>query len=195
MGPAKGERLQHEKRIRQGRGTEEYPAEAGHKEGCGSRADRGDFVVSLQKTGSHRGKRGAPIQQIPAKQQTVIQAPHREMQGRAVPESADGKDDQDVSYGDGGGTSAAAEGNIHVISKPPGERDMPASPEFPDVCRKVGCPEIDGKPYPKERSRASGDIRVAGKIGVDLKGKEQGGGEGDAAFIPLRVKEQGYIGR
>src|SRR2546426_1165677 len=60
----------------------------------------------------------------------VIEPPRHEGPGRAVPEAAEEEDEPEVEVGAGGAVAIAPEGNVEIVAKPRGERDVPPPPEL-----------------------------------------------------------------
>src|SRR6185369_14864532 len=60
-----------------------------------------------------------------------------------------------------------------IIAYPVGQRHMPALPEFTHRPRQIGLAEVFRKVKSQDMSRAKGNVSIAGKIAVNLKGKKE----------------------
>ena len=120
-------------------------------------------------------------------QDTVNTAPEKEGQTAAVPEAADQKGEKKIQAVPKTSRPAAAKRNIHIIPKPGGQGDVPAAPELPDRKGKVGISEIGCKLHAKEPRTADGDIRIAGKITVNLDGEHHRGNDKDEPNIAVGI--------
>ena len=65
----------------------------------------------------------------------------------------------------------AAEGNVDIVPKPGGQRNVPAAPKFFDGKRKVRALKVCCKLYAEKLCAADGDIRITGEITVDFNGE------------------------
>ena len=88
----------------------------------------------------------------------------------ALPDSGQKPYKKKIPYMSFSGNAVAAKRNIHIITKPVGQRDMPSFPEFGDAPRDIRVIEI----FLKMKSEASPEtdchIRIAGEIIIDFKG-------------------------
>ena len=64
---------------------------------------------------------------------------------------------------------------------------MPSAPEFPDRERKIRAFKVGHQLNAKKSGTSDGDVRIAGKITVDLDGKHQGNDDKDKAHIAVGV--------
>lgn len=64
---------------------------------------------------------------------------------------------------------AAAERNIKVIAQPARKGNMPSTPEFRDIRRKIGLSEVQTQLDSEQSAHAAGDVGVTGKVTVNLQ--------------------------
>ena len=63
----------------------------------------------------------------------VDKTPGDERPCRAVPEAAEKHDQHEIEVGPGRALSGAAEGDVDVVTKPAGKRDVPTPPELTEA--------------------------------------------------------------
>ena len=105
----------------------------------------------------------------------VEEPPGYKGQGGAVPQAADGKDDEEICIRSHPPSAAPAQRDIEVVPEPGGEGDVPAPPELPDGAGEVGRAEVFHQPETQHLGAAQGHIRVSGEVAVNLNGKGGGG--------------------
>lgn len=120
-------------------------------------------------------------------QDAVNPAPDNIGQAAAVPETADQKREQKIQAVPETSHPAAAKRNVDIIAKPGGEGDVPTAPKFPDGEGKIGVLEVGHKLDAEKSGTADGDVRVAGKVAVDLDGKHHRGDDEDKAHIAVGI--------
>lgn len=101
----------------------------------------------------------------------VNSAPYDIVDAGAVPESAGQEGKNQIQAMPEGAFAAAAQGNIYIIPEPSGERNMPAAPELADAVRKVRAFKVLLQFDPEELGAADGNIRIPGKVAINLDGK------------------------
>lgn len=89
-----------------------------------------------------------------------------------MPKTRDQEYDKNISDSPGRGYSAASERDVDIVSKPSRERNMPSPPKLGDVSAEVGSAEVGHQVKAKKFGCTDGDIRIAGEVTIDLKGKE-----------------------
>ena len=94
--------------------------------------------------------------------------PGDERPARSVPETAEQHREHEIDVRSARAFAVSAEGNVKIIAKPGRERNVPPSPEVLDVRRLVRRVEIQRKAYAEEQRRTDGDIRVSGKVAINL---------------------------
>lgn len=122
-----------------------------------------------------------------AEEQAVVGAPGDEGPVGAVPEAGDEEDDEGVAEDLPPGAAAAAEGDVDVVAEPGGEGDVPSAPELGDVAAEVRAGEVLPEADAEELRRADGHVGVAGEVGVDLEGVEDGSKQERAAGLRLNI--------
>ena len=123
----------------------------------------------------------------------MIKPPGRKVPVRPVPESAQKEYDQHVPHVYRRSPPAPAQRNIHIIREPGRERDVPPTPEVPDTVSQIRTVEIDMQTDSEKPRSAQRDIRVAGKIRIDLESEQYSGKDRERAAVPVRVKERGHV--
>lgn len=104
-----------------------------------------------------------------------------------MPETADQKSDKQVDAVPDPPSTTAAKRNINVVPKPGGEGDVPAAPKFFHGKGEVGAPKVRPKFYAKKCGAADGNIRIPGKVAVDLDGVHHRGNDKDQSHITVAV--------
>lgn len=90
----------------------------------------------------------------------------------SMPEAGDQKDDKNIADGFGFGHPTSTQRDIDVIPKPSGKGNVPSAPELSNISREIGSPKIGHEVKAKKFGCTDGDIRIAGKVSINLKGKE-----------------------
>jgi len=90
-----------------------------------------------------------------------------------MPQAAEGEGDEQVKVPPPFPRPAASQGDIDIIPEPGHERDMPPPPEFGDRSRVKGPVEVIHQAETHDLGRTDRNIRIAGKIAIDLKSKEE----------------------
>ena len=106
-----------------------------------------------------------------------------------MPEAAYQKDGQHIDAPADRRYPVSAQRDIDVIPEPAGKGNMPAAPEFLDPPGKIRTVKIPSAADSQQISHADGDIRVAGKITVELEGIEESCQHAGQARITLRRPE------
>ncbi len=70
---------------------------------------------------------------------------------------------------------AAAERDIHIIRQPTGQRDVPAAPQLPCAAGEKRGAEVLRQADVQQQRAANGDIRIGGKITIELEREEHTG--------------------
>ena len=99
----------------------------------------------------------------------VDTAPDQEVPARAVPKAAEQHDEGQVDVRADAPLAIAAEGNIEIIAKPGGERQMPSPPEFRDRLRAVRRIEVLREHESEHQAQTDRHVRISTEIEVDLK--------------------------
>src|SRR5438046_3586181 len=128
---------QHAARDREIRCAEKYPGDTnpsvGGEAGHGTRERTAGPRFVFKENSNH-----ALNDQI----RTVQQSPDNERPGRAVPETTEKHDDDEIQRHPKRGDLVAAERNVKVIAQESGKRDVPAPPEIGEADRGVGKTKI-----------------------------------------------------
>src|SRR5437667_1458957 len=103
------------------------------------------------------------------KAQAVQRTPDDKRPGRAVPQPADQKRQDQVSIKIDAPFSNSAYRDEDVIEQPVGKGNVPAAPEVAQRRGPVRRVEICGQLEAQQQSRSDRDIRVTGKVAVDLQ--------------------------
>ena len=98
----------------------------------------------------------------------VHRAPQHEFPLGAVPQAAQEHRQPEIQIGAPGAVPAAAQRNVQVVAEPGRQTDVPAPPEVARVQRDVRPVEVERDFIAQQQRRADGDVRIAGKIAVDL---------------------------
>ena len=124
--------------------------------------------------------------------QTVQQAPQNKVKSSTVPQPTDSHRNQEVQINTWHGDARSSQRDVDIVEQPGGKRDMPVAPEIGDVGLKVGPIEIFWNANAKEPCGADGDIRVGGKVGIDLQavsekpqGKDGAMCDGDVRHVEM----------
>ena len=106
-----------------------------------------------------------------------------------MPQTTHQKDDKGIADDFGFGSAAASQGNVDIVTKPGGERNMPATPELGYVTAEIGHVEVAHQLNAEQFGATYGYIGIAGKIAVYLKGEENGcQQQGTAALVLISIK-------
>ncbi len=84
------------------------------------------------------------------------------------------------------GDAIAAKRDVEIVTEPRGQGDMPPFPEVWYRGREVWEIEVVTKVDTEEFRGPSGDIGIAGEVGIDLDGEEDGGDHERAACCGFR---------
>ena len=114
----------------------------------------------------------------------VEQTPNHKSPGRAMPETAEEHDDDEIERGADGPDLIATERNVKVVAQESGKRNVPASPEIGEPDGGVGKTEIILEMKAETQSGADGAGGIAGEIEKDLTG------EGDDAHPRIERDER-----
>ena len=114
-------------------------------------------------------------------------APDEEGQGTAVPEAADQKGDKQVETVADPPGAAAAQRDVNIVPKPSGEGDVPTAPKFLYGKGEVRTPKVCRQLHAEQSGTADGNVRIAGKVAVDLDGIHHGGDDKDQSHIAAAV--------
>ena len=88
----------------------------------------------------------------------------------AAEERADDGDGSDDDISGGRSISVAAQRNVKVVPEPAAEGHMPATPELLRIHGLIGRIEVLGQIETHQHGHAGSDVRVAGKVCIDLQG-------------------------
>ena len=102
-------------------------------------------------------------------QQGIIPAPEHKIPACPVPQAGEQPHHGDIENLPGQPLAVAPQGDVHILLKPGGQRDVPAPPEFRDTGADIGIVEILQKLEAEHPPQADGHIRIAGEIEVDLQ--------------------------
>ena len=102
-------------------------------------------------------------------QEEVPQPPEDEGPVRSVPNAGEEPDHQQVEKMPPGTYPIAAQGDVHIIPEPGGQRDVPPAPEIGNGYRQIGLVEVLQEVEAKHPPQADGHIAVAGEIEIDLQ--------------------------
>ena len=165
------------RRLAQRVGLEEHPGHRAQEKGKKHLNPHGDGVVIGQAHTFPQG--GAWPYGDPADHliEAVEQSPDEEGQPRAVPQSADGEDDEHIQIFPYRSLSAAPQGDVEVIAEPGGQGDMPPPPELRDGAGEIGRLEVLHQLHPQHLGAAQGHVGIGGEIAIDLDGEGAGGGD------------------
>lgn len=106
-----------------------------------------------------------------------------------MPKAADQEYHQRVASDFPTRTTAAAQRNVNVIAKPSGERDVPTAPKLSDVSREIRKIEVTHQADAEQACRTDGDVRITGKVTIDLESEEYGAQQQIEAIEVLIVGE------
>jgi hypothetical protein len=90
-----------------------------------------------------------------------------------MPQPAQEHGNHQVSGGAPFSTPVAAKRNVKVVAEPGGQRDVPAPPKVRWRDGEVRQLEINHEPEAHEVSQTPGNIRIAGKIAINLESKSE----------------------
>src|SRR6516162_8204970 len=93
---------------------------------------------------------------------TVKQSPYDEVPAGAVPQAAQKEDCHKVDVRPAERDPAASERYVQIVSKPRGQRDVPAAPKLLNGMGDVGPAEILRKLKPEHAPEANCHVGVAG---------------------------------
>ena len=93
----------------------------------------------------------------------IVQAPADEVPVRAVPDAGEQFDDEQVEDLPLEALAVAAEGDIHILPEPAGQRHVPAPPELGDGPGDIGVVEVLGEIEAQHPAHADAHQGVAGK--------------------------------
>src|SRR5438309_2185063 len=96
-------------------------------------------------------------------------APNDKRPGRTVPEPADQERQNQVAIEIDASLAQSAKRNEDVIEQPVGKGDMPAPPEIAKVYCSIRRVEVRWQLETQQQRRSDSDIRVAGKVAIDLQ--------------------------
>lgn len=106
-----------------------------------------------------------------------------------MPQTTHQKDDKGIADDFGFGGTAASQWNIDIVTKPGGERNMPATPEFGYVTAEIRHVEVAHQLNAKQFGATYRYIGITGKITIYLKGEENGcQQQSTAALVLIGVK-------
>ena len=103
------------------------------------------------------------------------------MKRGTVPQTAQKKDRHRVQRAAHRAAARAAQRNVEIIGKPAGQADMPPVPEIAQRYSLIRMVKISAQPHTQQGGSPHRNIRIAGKIPVDLPGKQYGGQYGSGA--------------
>ncbi len=110
-----------------------------------------------------------------------------------MPQPAQQHDDRQVCVSAVPALAVAAQGNVEVIAKPGGQRNMPSSPELGDRLADVGRVEVLGEHEPHHQPQADRHVGVGRKVEVDLEGigdgADPGVGGADRTGVEAHVRD------
>src|SRR4029077_19906274 len=101
------------------------------------------------------------------------QTPDDTRPGRAVPETAEKHDDDEIQRHSKRTNLSAAERNVEVIAQECRKRNVPAPPKIGETDRGVGKTEIVLKMKAERQCGADCSQRIAGEIAKDLSGERE----------------------
>src|SRR5262245_26201070 len=101
------------------------------------------------------------------------------MPSRSMPQTADQHRGQQIEISAGRATTIAAETDVEIIAQPRRKADVPAPPEIADARGGVGQIEIPHDVKAQYARRATCDVRVTGKVAIDLQ-RERNRAEDDS---------------
>src|SRR5436853_6100367 len=107
--------------------------------------------------------------------ETVQSTPDHKCPGAAVPEPAEQHCDHDVAINEPGRPAISAERNVKIIAQPARETDVPAMPEVGNVRREIRETKIDWQLVTEQTDGRDRQVRVTGKIAIDLDRVEEDG--------------------
>jgi hypothetical protein len=90
-----------------------------------------------------------------------------------MPDTAQQKYEKDGTTPSGQAGPVAAQRNVQIIPEPGGQGNMPAGPKFTNIPGKVREVKIPHQPEPHYAGSPTGNIRIGGKVTIDLEGKEK----------------------
>ena len=102
-----------------------------------------------------------------------------------MPQTAHQEDDKGIADDFGFGGTATSQGNIDIVTKPGGERNMPATPELGYITAEIRHVEVAHQLNTKQFGATYGYIGIARKITVYLESEENGCQQQGAAALVL----------
>lgn len=106
-----------------------------------------------------------------------------------MPQATHQKYDKGIADDFGFGGAATSQGNVDIVTKPGGERNMPATPELGYVTAEIRHIEVAHQLNAKQFGTTYRYIGIAGKITIYLKGEENGSQQqGTAALVLIGIK-------
>lgn len=105
------------------------------------------------------------------------------------------------------GTAVAAQGDVHIVPEPEGERHVPAAPELRSRLGNIRIVEVFRQAEAENPPQANGHIRIAGEIKVELEsvgdaaqpgqghGQPVSGGKGRVGNDTQGVGQQHLLGK
>ena len=111
-----------------------------------------------------------------------------------MPQSAHGKNNEQVEEPVPSVYATAAKGDVDVVSEPRGERDVPTAPELRNGFRQIGLTEVLHQVEAQYTGGSDGDIGIAGEVAVDLKRKRVHADEALHAGQRRRIAPEDVVG-
>lgn len=102
-----------------------------------------------------------------------------------MPQTTHQKNDKGIADDFGFGGAATSQGNVDIVTKPGGERNMPATPELGYVTAEIRHVEVAHQLNAKQFGATYGYIGIAGKITIYLESEENGSQQQSAATLVL----------
>src|SRR5258708_28823774 len=99
--------------------------------------------------------------------QSVIRAPHEEVDGGTMPESAQAEGDENVQRRSRGRRARTAERDEDVVRNPLRKRDVPSSPKLGRIARQVRPIKILRNVDAEQAGAADGDVGIRREVEVD----------------------------
>ena len=143
--------------FRDGRGIENHEADHDNEQDQNPVQHRRDFCDGLRKQFFQNEEHGE------------IQSPQDERPFRAVPETGEHPDGQNIEHPARLGYAVAAHRNVDVVAEPRAEGHMPPPPEFGHGFGNIGVIEVFHKFKAEDPSQTDGHIGVTGEVVVNLE--------------------------
>lgn len=102
------------------------------------------------------------------KSHSMHRTPEHEFPCRTMPQTTDKHRKEVVEVGAEGAFAVAAKGDIKVIAKPRGERNVPATPEFGKASALIRGIEVDAETETHDQRQTDSHIRVTGEVAIYL---------------------------